>query len=345
MKNKIKKIINIILIVMLAINLVGCNGKVFLTTGLDSDQLLKVSGNVVPMSVGKLVLATEMNRYTKDLGEDIWDTQYEDTTLGEYLVDNVSRQLAELKAISMLAKDKNISLTSAEGEKIDAAAEAYYKTLSHEYIEKLGITQSDIRELYREFMISEKLYQMVCDSVSVEISDEEARVIKVQYIFVKTYYPNEEGNMVEYTSDGKVAAKNRIIEAQGKLNAGNDFAMVAEEYSDDAVYEYEFGRGIMEEAFEEAAFSLEQNELSDIVYADNGYYLIKCVNYYDQLKTEENKKQLLMKYKNQAFLDIYEPYLKAQSLEFNDNFGENYADDLSQINGNLYEIYSEFMEE
>lgn len=349
MKNiniRIKHILSTLIIIVLAVSLVGCSGKVYLTTGLSNDQLLKVSGNVVPMSLGKLVLATEEYNYSSTLEKNLWGMEYEGETLESNLKNTVKQQLAELMTISMLAKDKKIVLSNSEKEKLEAAAKAFYEELTKEEIQALGITNQDIYNLYEMFMISEKLYTLITDSTEIEISDEDARVINVQYCFVSTYYVDANNEKIEMSNDGKQAAKYKINEAYNLVQSGTDFALVAKEYSDDSVYEYEFGRGEMEADFEKAAFALSDGETSEIIYGDNGFYITKCIESYDEVKTQENKKILLKKYKNQAFLDVYEPFMKNQTYEYNDKTFNNIdINELVPDNNKLYEIYSQYVEE
>jgi len=65
-----------------------------------------------------------------------------------------------------------------------------------------------------------------------------------------------------------------------RLNSGEDFAKLAEEYSIDGSRRRGgdlglFGRGIMVKEFESAAFSLKPGEVSGIVRTQFGYHIIK----------------------------------------------------------------------
>lgn len=346
MKKYLKIYLCILLIMAVGFITAGCNGKVYFTTGFNNDEMIKVSGEVVPMSLGRLILAVEKSNYASELGDEIWKLEIDGESLWEKLKQTVKIQLSELKTISMLAKEKNILLSVSENEKINNATEEFYNSLSEEEREALGITKEDVRTLYEYFRVSEKLYELTTNGITVEISDEEARVIKVQYCFVKKYYYDENNNEKQLDSEGVEAARKIIEEANEKIKTGTDFSLIAKEYSDDTIYEYEFGRGEMEQNFENAAFSLENGEISDIVESEKGFYIIKCLNSYEELKTEENKVELLKKYKNKAFHDMYEPFMAEQTYEYNDKEYNNIDIDSLVLNNNkLYEIYSQYLEE
>ena len=65
-----------------------------------------------------------------------------------------------------------------------------------------------------------------------------------------------------------------------EIRQGADFAEIAREYSDDTFSAEQdgqlgrFGRGMMVESFEQAAFALTKGEISDIVETDFGYHII-----------------------------------------------------------------------
>ncbi|AVG14197.1 peptidylprolyl isomerase [Paenibacillus larvae] len=97
----------------------------------------------------------------------------------------------------------------------------------------------------------------------------------------------------------KDEAKTRALEVKGKLEKGEDFAALAKEYSDDpgskdkgGKYEKVDYSQMMQfvEPFKQAAWSLEENKISDPVETDYGYHIMKVENRkkqtYDEVKDQ-----------------------------------------------------------
>ena len=81
-------------------------------------------------------------------------------------------------------------------------------------------------------------------------------------------------------ADQKAAKRQRIEELLKRARAGEDFAKLASEFSEDSVSrgrggEYQFPRGKMVPEVEAAAFALKTNEISDVVTSAYGYHIIK----------------------------------------------------------------------
>jgi len=77
------------------------------------------------------------------------------------------------------------------------------------------------------------------------------------------------------------AAKQKLSDLRARIEQGEDFAKLAREYSEDPGSAEQggdlgyFGKGIMDPAFEAAAFSLKEGEVSEPVRSSFGFHLIK----------------------------------------------------------------------
>jgi parvulin-like peptidyl-prolyl isomerase len=117
-------------------------------------------------------------------------------------------------------------------------------------------------------------------------------------------------------------ARQRIEEALGRLNAGEDFAELAKEYSQttnaskggDVGF---FPRGVMVPAFEEMAFSLEVGEVSPVFETPYGYNIIKKTDYAEPsiIPFEEIKPTLTLRLIKQKEGQILQKAMEALRAE------------------------------
>ncbi|MFT4416725.1 peptidylprolyl isomerase [Fredinandcohnia humi] len=147
-----------------------------------------------------------------------------------------------------------------------------------------AIVQQNGEEFVREILRSDLLKEK---AAMEEIEVKEGEVIKASHILVKV--------TEESTDEEKKAAEAKIKEVQEKLAAGGDFSELAKEYSEDGSAANGgdlgwFTKGQMVPAFEEAAFALKKDEVSEIVKSDFGYHIIKATgttDNFDEMKEEE----------------------------------------------------------
>ncbi|TPV95698.1 MAG: parvulin peptidyl-prolyl isomerase [Myxococcales bacterium FL481] len=88
------------------------------------------------------------------------------------------------------------------------------------------------------------------------------------------------GSMRSTASRSQDDAKAQIAEIQGKITAGEDFAVLAQAHSDCPSGQRggdlgSFSRGQMVPEFDEAVFGMEVGAVSDVVETPFGYHLIK----------------------------------------------------------------------
>lgn len=172
-----------------------------------------------------------------------------------------------------------------------------YQTELENYVERArtaaDISEADLRALIEVDLLREKLYEAVSKDVPTTEEQVHARHILVRVIEAgPTPTPVPEGQPTPTPDPSAtptpaprddVQALARIIEVQQKLGAGEDFARLAAEYSDDTFSAAEggdlgwFGRGRMVPEFEEATFSLEPGQLSQPIKTQYGYHLVQVL--------------------------------------------------------------------
>lgn len=324
MKNRYRYWAVCLSVMLSAAALVGCgNTKFVLTTGLASDELFRIGNVSCSLSEALVYLNNQKNQYENVYGIEMWDHDFGDITLEEYLKNQVVSQLAQVKSMVLLADEKEIALGEDEINAANEAAAEYMSSLNDEEISLLKVDQEEIRKMYEDYCLAYKAYDQITQDVSVEISDDEARIIQLQQIFVP-----EEG-----------LAK----ELKRKLEEGEDFDSLASNYSQASQTTVTIARGEKDETYEQVAFDLDNEEVSDVFAADDGYYILKCLNTYVEEASEENKIKVAQKQKTERFQKIYSDLMQDTLSEFQEHLWENvHFSDYEEVKtSSFFEIYQE----
>ena len=314
-----------------------------LTTGLSESELFKIGGSTFSVSEAMLYLTTEKNLYEQSYGADIWDKTLGDVTFEDYVKNSVKNRLAEVKSLVLLADEKKIKLSDEEKEQSKADAEVYFNALTDAEKKYMDVELDNVVQAYNNYRLAQKVYEELVKDINPEISDAEAKVIKVASIYAKTYTIDAQGNRVEYTDEEKAESKSELEELLNEINGGKDFMTIAANYTDADQVEYQFGKGEMIQEFEDAAYLLKTDEMSGIVETPDGYYIIKCISDYMADETQENKALMIQEQKNKAFQEIYNPFVEKLSSEFNDDVWDKISfADMSEITvANFYQCITE----
>lgn len=238
-----------------------------------------------------VIAATERNRYQNIYTSQLWQVEAdpEGNTFEEVLKDQMGRFLVELATVDQMAQEQGVELTSQEEDSLKSLSQEYYAGLTQEDLDYMGVAQDEVYDLYCMYYRADKMVEEMTKGQNLEVSDAEAKVIEIQQIRLDT---REEAEEV-------------LTLAQEE---GADFASLGARYSTDSQLARSMEWSEEMDALGEAAFALEQDAVSGIVEQDGGYYILKCVNAYDQEATAVRKERLAQEKKSEAFSGIYEPY-------------------------------------
>lgn len=271
---------------------------VYFTTGFDKNTILEVDDQQAYSYEALMLYADIRSQYTDLFGESIWNRDIYGKSFDDYAKEQVRTRLIRVAFMNRLAQERGVVLDRDEKNNVTKAAKEYWEGLSEEGAAKLGVSLADIERMFEKFAIAGRLYSDMTGNLVPEISTDQARVIKIQYVAADS--------------------ADTIQKAMEQLESGENFANVARSVNGDSGYEYELRRGEMAAEFEDAAFNLASGETSGIVQANNNYYIIKCISDNDVSKTETNRDAMLQKLKLQGFNQIFEPYEASVYVHFNE---------------------------
>ncbi|MBW1864444.1 MAG: peptidylprolyl isomerase [Deltaproteobacteria bacterium] len=201
--------------------------------------------------------------------------------------DKVIDSLINRELLYHQSKAKGIT---ADAEEIDNSIDQIKQKLEagqsfESLLAEMGITIETMRTQVGQANAIQKLIEVVVYPKAM-VSEKESRIFfenNPQY-FQKPEEVKASHILIQVAPDAgdeeKLAARKKIEEVQIKIEAGNDFAELARQYSEgpsnvnggDLGY---FDRKKMVKPFSDAAFALKPGEVSDIVETRFGFHLIK----------------------------------------------------------------------
>ncbi len=324
-----KRVFNICTILLATTLLAGCKigGKeIVFELGSDNDYVFSVGESKCSQKQARLFLCNYQNLYGNAYGVNLWDYDFEGDSLEEYVKNITLDELTKIVCMDIVSQEQEIALTEKEHKQVKKAAEEYYKSLNDDELSYMKVSQSDVVEIYENYALAEKLYKNLTEGVNTEVSDDDARVIRIQQICV---------------SDKKNA--DAVSE---KLAAGEEFETVAGEYSTCTTSQLTVSRGELPEELEEVAFELANDEISQAVKTTGGYYFIKCINKFEEDLTEANKVNILNQREKEQFNDVYEDFVGNAVFYLNEDVWNEIKIDksLDIKTDSFFEIYDKYFE-
>lgn len=311
---KSKRILKTVAWVMSMTMLVsGCqigNKDIVVSKTLSNKQVFKIDKCACGLKEAKIYLTNYQNIYGKAYTIDLWQHDFGDDSLEEYVKDITLEELSRVYCMAMLAESREMSLSETELEAVAGAAEEYYASLTKEEVTYLDVSETDINEYYARYALAQKLYNSLTNEVNEEVSDDEARVMEIMQIYVTE------------ASDA-VAVKEKLAD-------GDDFATVANNYNELSAIQITASRDDLPDEVEQIAFQLDNDEISGMITVESGYYFIKCLNKYNEELTQANKSNIVQKREKEAFDDVYNEFVSTLRSSLNIELWDNLELDISE---------------
>ena len=324
-----------IAVALFSSTLTGCTiGNTEIVLNMNSvgrNHVFSINGNKCTKEEARLYLCNYQNIYGSAYGLNLWDYDYskieEGASLEDYVKDVTLSELANIMCMEQLAKQQELTLTEEELQKVNAAADEYYKSLSRKEISYIGLDKNELRSFYEKYAIAQKLYNSLTQGINEEVSDDEARVIRIQQIYVKS--------------------EETATQVQQKLANGEKFDSLASNYNEAGVIERNLARGEYPEVVDNVVFHLDNGEESGMITTEQGYYFIKCLNKFDEELTEANKENIIVKRRKEQFDDKYIEFVETSQFELNESVWDDIRVDTSGDikTRSFFEVYEKYFTE
>lgn len=307
----------------------GCNGIV-LSTSLDDHTLLSGTKTRLTLKECSLVFLdfqTRYNLYYENLGDtDFWKEQAGESDFSDYLRDGrVKEELCTLVLLNDMASELGVTLTDEDRALCREAASDYYNSLSDEEKEYVQSDEAKAASLYEKYRVAEKTIDVLSADINTEISDNDKRVMILQVIAA----PSREA----------------IENARERILSGEDFESVAKQVSRFSQIEYQVSRGILNPTLEQTAFYMSDGDVSDVIQTEENYYLLRCVDDFDEELSEANESKILESVRYAVWSQSFCDYAKEHSVSISEEIWENlhFYQTSAFSSDDLYETYDRYV--
>ena len=276
---------------ILAMSMTACTGK--------KSPVATVNGKDITLESFEDTLNAYKVTFENMYGKDVWTEKVEGgKTRGEQFKEDILNRMIQDELIYQKAEEKN---QVPSEEELNKQYDEFKKSIGDngEYVDSLkksGISEKFLKEQMKRDIAIQNYTAEFIENLKISEDDlnkyynnnkEEFRKeeVKASHILISTQ--DAEGKAL--SDKEKAEKKKKAQDILAKIKAGEDFAKLAKENSDDpgsAVNGGDLGffaRGVMVAPFEETAFSMKKGEVSDLVESQYGYHIIKVIDKINQI--------------------------------------------------------------
>lgn len=282
--------------------------------------ILKVNDQSVSYDEFRIYLQSTKEEIESTYGKDIWTMKIDDDgmTYEQMLKSSILDQITYIKLVCSQAEALGITLTEDELLDVDEYTSDFMANFSEEARDYYSVNEDIIRNIYKDNVLSNKVYESLTLNVDTNVTDEEARQSIFQYILVAKYGYDADGNRFEYTQEQLEEAASRATALHEEALTVKNFKDFALTNSDDDEVEITVGKGDMMQELEKAAFALKAGEISEVVDTKEGYFIFCCVEELNQEATDLKKEEIISKRQDEAFDLRYEAWDENKDYELNE---------------------------
>jgi foldase protein PrsA len=301
-----------VLVLIVSMMLAGCSNGTGANGGsgdLNTENAVAVvNDNVIDIATFNVFYKMYESAYKEQYGDDVLEREFEDVKFGDILKEDILEMLVQ----DALLRDFVLSTGYVvDEEEVTKNLDELNASLDE---------QEDTRAMYEEIGVDEAfLKDQVTGSL---LMTEFSNIINAEIDADQAKLDDLYENYAVQVSASHILVEDDITAAlvKEKLKAGEDFAALAEEYSQDpgsasagGSLGY-FARGVMVSEFEDVAFNLAVGEISEPVQSSFGYHIIKVddIQTVNSMIADGEDEETVNVYKDQIKSDLFDEYYMAK---------------------------------
>ena len=292
MKKLLKRVITLAVVVAMTVTtFVGCASEAD-----NKDVVSKVYGEEIKFGVvnfyARYYQATDwMISMFESYEEDMWSVLQEDgRTLEESVRDSVIETVQNMYILAHHASEYNVTLTDEEVAKIEEVATTFDTANTDGVKGKVSGEKEYVVEFLTKYTYAQKVQDAMLEKYVSEIKDEEVAQKRMRYVSFDTTTESDDGELVDMTAEEIAEAKKQADEflAGAKANGSMETYGTEKEITTSTLT-FDSESTSLDEAVIKAADALEENAFSEVIEAEDGYYVVQLESKLDRDATDAEK--------------------------------------------------------
>lgn len=292
--------------------LTGCGEK-----KLDGTKTVAtVNGTEIPMGVLSIMVRQSQAQteamYASFMGGSdfaIWETEAEEgKTFGQQAVEQSLEELETMYIMKEKAADYGVEVTEEDQKAIAEAAAEFIKANSEETIEKLAVTEEQVKTYLELRTYEARMHDPIVADVDTEVSEEESQQSSFSYVSISTAdleekeikkKKEEAQEILDNMKKDPKADFEEVVKAVNEEYTALDgtFDTTAPKDEEDASSSYPA-------KVLEVLRSLKDGEMgSDVIETDTGYYVVRLDKINDEEATADKKDSIIEERKSELYTD------------------------------------------
>lgn len=276
---------------------------------------------------------TQLNQidqmYQAYMGTSYWDQEYsEGVTVREYSKTSTMDMAVQYEILYAEAIKAGNELSDEDKAASKESIGQIMSSLSEAQLEKTGLTEEIVTKVWNKTAISYNYTNNLIEGFDIDDEKIRAGINKSDYkqydtqsLFISTMKYDEEGKSSEMTDKEKSEAKNKIEALLDKAKAGDDFSTLVTDNEDVTSTDRSFlvNDESTSEEYKEAAMKLKNNQVSEVLEMEDGYYIIKMVEDDSDESYEAAVSEAIKQEENTRFQVAYEELKKNYEIKINND--------------------------
>lgn len=306
---------------MAVTSLTGCGSSEL----ADSEVALTVNGDEVTADIAnfyaRYTQAQYETYYLAYYGEDMWGSVKDEASYQNAVKETTADALADMLLMEDHMAEYGVEFTDEDKALVDKAVAGFTEVNSAEALEKVSGSDAAVERLLTLLTIQVKMTNEIYKTADLEVSDEEAAQMKMEYVVFPFEETDEEGTTRNLTDDEMKALKEEADSFAEGAKGEVDFKAFATESGEEALeatFDAEETQTLPVELVE-AASALKEGETTGLVEGPNGYYVARLVSEFDVEATEAEKEAILAERKTAKLDEVLAAWREEAEIKVNES--------------------------